>query len=101
MVKINRYLTFGFFAYNSTKQKLEVYAFLVADIYGDFREIMSIYMYSLPPLTRQRKGNEYPVELAGVELAREKAKLFNSVQFLSKDVFLKRVSRSLNFLHGQ
>ena len=53
--------------------------------------------YSLPPLTRHRKGNENPVELAGVELAREKAKLFNPVQFLSKDVFLKRVSRSLNF----
>ena len=27
--------------------------------------------YSLPPLTRHRKGNENPVELAGVELARE------------------------------
>ena len=28
-------------------------------------------LYSLPPLTRHRKGNENPVELAGVELARE------------------------------
>ena len=27
--------------------------------------------YSLPPLTRHRKGNENPVQLAGVKLARE------------------------------
>ena len=39
-------------------------------IYNSFGTILHS-TYSLPPLTRHRKGNENPVELAGVELARE------------------------------
>ena len=44
-------------------------------------------MYSLPPLTRHRKGNEIPVELAGVELAGVKFKWFNIGKFCLKDWF--------------
>ena len=54
-------------------------------------------LFENSPITRYRKGNENSVELAGVELAVEKTKWFNPVQFL----FLMRVivdffSRSLS-----
>ena len=58
-----------------------------------YKKHLTVFLYySLPPLTRHRKGNENSVELAGVELAGEKANLFNPAQFLSQDVFLIRAS---------
>ena len=45
-------------AMNTTKREELVY-------------LIDVTKYSLPPLTRHRKGNENPVELAGVELAGE------------------------------
>ena len=63
-----------------------------------FSPIMFYWCCSLPSLTQHRKGNENPVELAGVKLAGEKAKLQRKqpCTLLVKRCLLMRISRSFN-----